>query len=83
MCKNIDMYEKLAAVRTHTHTHTRTLPPGHTWGVAGQNFISILSIRNGAVQRSHSSFFPFFISLPSREQNGKGKKQITAELFTN
>lgn len=61
------------------HTHT----PGHTWGDAGQNFISILSIRNGAVQRSHSSFCSFFISLPLREQNGKGKKQITAELFTN
>lgn len=69
MCKNIDMYEKLAAVRTHTHTH----PPGHTWGDAGQNLISILSIRNGSVQRSHSSFFTF-ISLPTRTQNGKGKK---------
>lgn len=68
MCKNIDMYEKLAAVRTHTH------PPEHTWGDAGQNLISILSIRNGAVQRSHSSILTF-ISLPPRTQNGKGKKK--------
>lgn len=29
MCKNIDMYEKLAAVRTNTHTHGHSRPGTH------------------------------------------------------